>query len=63
MLERELKSLPFQLFLADRLASDHNHVFKNLFGEVPMFGCGAAADVGRREQRGYKNPGIIQNAV
>src|ERR1700730_613227 len=48
------------MFLADRLPGDHDHILEDLLGEVPVFGRGAAADIGRREEGWRQYPGIIQ---
>ena len=62
MLEREFKALSRLMSVADGLASDHDDIFENLLGEVPMLRRRAACDVCGRKYCRNEDPGIVQDA-
>ena len=46
MFQGELETLPDLAFLAYGLTGNDDNVLEDLFGQVPMFRCGATSDIG-----------------
>jgi len=62
---RQTGCVPNILTLDDRMVHAprgvDDNIPENLLGQVPVLGGGPSADIGRREKRRHKNPGILHD--